>query len=289
MRKALRTFWSIITAPFRLVAAIARGLARGYTNFRNFFGEEPESAPLSDSVAVIANDPRVLAPHLDDLRKTLLRSILALALACAVAFVFIQPILGVLTSPIGGLDELQAIEVTESVGTVMRVTLLAGFALSMPYIIFQFWWFFVPGMTGRERLITLIALPIVTLFFLGGMAFAYFVMLPVALPFLLNFANIQTIPRPSSYIGFIVGIMFWIGVSFEFPLVIFLLARLGLVKAQALRAQWRLAVVIIAVVAALVTPTVDPVNMSIVMLPLVFLYFLSIGLASIAQRKRKTS
>jgi sec-independent protein translocase protein TatC len=289
MRKALRTIWSIITFPFRLLIAIPRSLVRNYRNFKEFFGEEAESAPLTDSVSAIANDPRVLAPHLNDLRKTVFRSVAALAICSALAFIFIQPILGVLTRPIGGIGELQAIEVTESIGTVMRVALLAGFAISLPFIVFQFWRFFVPGMTGHERWVTLMALPVVTVFFLAGMAFAYFIMLPVALPFLLNFANIKTIARPSSYITFTVGIMFWIGVSFEFPLAIYLMARLGLIKAKVLWQQWRLAIVIIALIAALVTPTVDPVNMSIVMLPLIILYFLSIGLASIAQRQRTTT
>jgi sec-independent protein translocase protein TatC len=118
------------------------------------------------------------------------------------------------------------------------------------------------------------------------MAFAYFVMLPAALPFLLNFMGIATIPRPSSYIKFVTGIMFWLGVAFEFPLVIYLLARLGLVRAEMLQQQWRLAIVIIAIVAAVITPTVDPVNMSLVMGPMIVLYFLSIFLAKIAQRGR---
>ena len=128
----------------------------------------------------------------------------------------------------------------------------------------------------------LLAIPIALLFFLGGMAFAYFIMLPVALPFLLNFAGIHTIPRPTSYMSFVTSIMFWIGLAFEFPLVIYILAALHFVNARTLAKQWRLAVVIIAVAAAAITPTVDPVNMSIVMGPMILLYFLSIGLAYLA-------
>ncbi len=80
--------------------------------------------------------------------------------------------------------------------------------------------------------------------------------------------------------------MFWIGLSFEFPLVIYLLASLGLIKPQQLASQWKIAIVIIAVVAAIITPTVDPFNMAIVMLPMIVLYFISIGLAYFAQRNR---
>jgi sec-independent protein translocase protein TatC len=81
--------------------------------------------------------------------------------------------------------------------------------------------------------------------------------------------------------------MFWVGIAFEFPLVIYVLASFGLIKARMLLQQWRLAVVIIAVLAAAITPTVDPVNMSLVMGPMILLYFLSIGLASLAQRGRQ--
>jgi sec-independent protein translocase protein TatC len=119
------------------------------------------------------------------------------------------------------------------------------------------------------------------------MAFAYYLMLPVALPFLLNFMGIETIPRPSSYVNFVTGLMFWIGVSFEFPLVVFFLTLMGLLKPASLAKQWRLAIVIIAVIAALITPTVDPVNMVLVMFPMILLYFISIGLGYLAYASRK--
>jgi sec-independent protein translocase protein TatC len=156
-------------------------------------------------------------------------------------------------------------------------------ALAFPYIALEVWLFIAPGLSRKARIWGLLAIPIATLFFLGGMAFAYYAMLPAALPFLLNFMGITTIPRPSSYVSFVTALMFWLGIFFEFPLVIFLLAKLGLVKASFLVKQWRFAVVIIAVIAAAITPTVDPVNMSLVMGPMVLLYFFSILLAKIAQ------
>jgi sec-independent protein translocase protein TatC len=119
------------------------------------------------------------------------------------------------------------------------------------------------------------------------MAFAYYVMMPAALPFLLNFMGIPTAIRPASYVGFTTGVMFWIGLAFEFPLVIFALAGMGLIRAQTLASQWRISVVIIAVLAAAITPTIDPVNMALVMGPMVLLYFLSIGLAYLAQGRRE--
>jgi len=248
-----------------------------------FFEEEPEDTPLADALSKTIENPSGLLEHLNALRKHAFRALGVMAVATILAFIFIQPILAFLTRPLsGGLAALTAIDVTEPIGTVMKVSLLTGFAISFPYIAFEIWLFIAPGVSRRMRMMGLLAIPIALLFFLGGMAFAYFVMLPVALPFLLNFAGIHTIPRPTSYVSFVTSIMFWIGLAFEFPLVIYILAALHFVNARTLAKQWRLAVVIIAVVAAAITPTVDPVNMSIVMGPMILLYFLSIGLAYLA-------
>jgi sec-independent protein translocase protein TatC len=182
------------------------------------------------------------------------------------------------------MDELVAIDPTEPIGTVMRVALLTGFTVTFPYIFYQVWLFVAPAMIElRNRIRSLITIPIATAFFYAGMAFAYFVMLPTALPFMLNFMGIKTVPRPSSYITFTTGMLFWIGIAFEFPIVIYFMATMGLVKAELLLSQWKLAIVIIAVIAAVITPTVDPVNMALVMGPLIVLYFLSILLAKFAQ------
>jgi sec-independent protein translocase protein TatC len=143
-----------------------------------------------------------------------------------------------------------------------------------------------PGLKRRERALLIVAIPIATLLFLLGMAFAYYIMLPVALPFLLNFLGIVTVPRPSNYIRFVTGVMFWIGIAFQFPLIIYTLAGLGVVKAKSLASGWRFAILGIAILAAAITPTIDPVNMALVMAPMIVLYFLSIGLAALAQRRR---
>ena len=143
-----------------------------------------------------------------------------------------------------------------------------------------------PGLRRRERVLLLTAIPAATILFLMGMAFTYYVMLPVALPFMLNFLGIITKVRPSNYIRFVTGVMFWIGIAFQFPLVIYTLAGLGIIKAQTLANGWRFAVLGIAILAAMITPTIDPINMALVMMPMIALYFLSIGLAALAQRKR---
>jgi len=287
MHNSLKPIRRVVTAPFRFIAWIIRGviqwMSRVIREISNFFTEEVEDAPVGDALNKAFEHPQDLLVHLDALRKHLFRALAFLAITTAISFTFTRKIIDLLSGPAGGIDSLVAIEVTEPIGTVMRVALLSGFALAFPYIALELWLFVAPGLSRRSRLYGLFAIPVATLFFIGGMAFAYFVMLPTALTFLLNFMGIQTIPRPSSYIKFTTGLLFWIGIAFEFPLVIFLLAKIGLIKARVLIQQWRIAIVIIAVVSAIVTPTIDPVNMALVMGPMILLYFLSVLLAKIAQ------
>jgi sec-independent protein translocase protein TatC len=175
------------------------------------------------------------------------------------------------------------------VGVFMKVALLGGLAIALPYVAFEFWLFAAPGLRPRERWFGLIGIPLAAVFFISGMAFTYYMLLPSALPFLLNFLGIQAQIRPQSYFDFVTGLLFWIGIAFEFPLVIYVLSAMGFVRPQPLLRNWRIAVVVIAVVAAAITPTVDPVNMGLVMLPMTLLYFISIVLSYMAYSGRRRS
>lgn len=226
--------------------------------------------------------------HVGELRNRLIWGMGALVITTGASIVFLaQYFIQFLAQPIGGLDKLVAIEVTENVGVYMRVSLLAGFIMALPVIVFEILLFVVPGLYDNEKRWVFSAIPIATLLFLGGVAFAYYIMLPTALPFMLGFLPVRAMPRVSTYIGFVTNLMFWIGVAFETPLVIFILAKFHVVTPKFLLQQWRFAVVIIAVLAAVITPTVDPVNMSLLMAPLFAIYLLSILFAAIAVREPK--
>jgi sec-independent protein translocase protein TatC len=225
--------------------------------------------------------------HVEELRRRLLIALVALAITTAISFTFADKIVVLLTQPIGGPGKLQAIEVTENVNVFLKVALLSGFLLALPVILYELMAFVIPGLKSGERRWLILGVIFASLMFVLGVAFAYFIMLPNALPFLLNFLNIPTFPRPSSYFDFITSLLFWIGASFQTPLLIFILARFGVVNAADLLKYWRVAIVVIAVIAAVITPTTDPVNMSILMAPLIVLYFLSVLLAFVAQRKNK--
>ena len=280
IRSLFTKLWHLITFPFRLIA-------KPFIAIKDFITREPEDAPVADVVARTFTDPSVLLEHIEALRGHVLRSMAALFLTVLASTAFAGRVLDWLAQPVGGIQALQAIEVTESIGAFMRVSLLSGFALALPYIGAEIFAFLNPGLKRRERTLIILAIPIATLLFLLGMAFAYKVMLPITLPFLLNFLGIVTVPRPSNYIRFVTGVMFWIGIAFQFPLVIYILASLGIVQAKSLARGWRFAVLGIAILAAAITPTIDPVNMALVMIPMIVLYFFSIALAALAQRRRR--
>ncbi len=291
--KFFAKLWRWITAPFRFLIWVIKLPFQSVKKLNAFLNETPEAASVLDTTAGILSDDEIRASFFDEisvLRKHLFRILLGLLVTVSISFFFAQALLGFLASPIpGGIDALKAIEVTESIGVFMRIALMSGIALASPYIFFEAWLFIAPALMPRSKKFGLIGIPLATVLFLGGAAFAYFVMMPAALPFLLNFMGIQAELRPASYFSFITGVMFWLGVAFEFPLVIYVLTSIGFVKPQMLKKQWRFAIVLISVMAAAITPTVDPVNMALVMLPMSLLYFISIGLSFIAySAKEKT-
>jgi sec-independent protein translocase protein TatC len=225
--------------------------------------------------------------HVNELRKRLFYSVLAMLLTTLASFSFALFLIKILAMPVGGLEKLQSIEVTENVSVFMRVSLLSGFIIALPFVLYQILAFIMPGLNPKERRWLGLSIPLITLFFVGGVLFAYYVMLPAAVPFLISFMGIPTTPRLANYINFVTNLLFWIGISFEAPLVIFILAKLKIVSAKQLLKQWRIAIVVIAVLAAVVTPTVDPINMGILMAPLFGLYLISILFAAVARRNEK--
>lgn len=292
MRKVLRALWRLVKFPFRALWWLFSLPFRAIKKFSAFMNQEPEEAGITEALATSIQQPASIIEHLNALRKHLLRILIAMAVGAAIMFLFTQRLVDFLALPIGGLEKLTAIDVTESVGVFMRVALLGAVVVASPYIAFELWLFAAPGLRPKERKLGLMGIPMVLVFFLGGITFTYYMLLPTALPFLLNFMGIQALPRVSSYINFVTGIMFWIGVSFEFPLLVYILTLMGIIQPRALARQWRIAVVIIAIAAAAITPTADPINMSIVMAPLIVLYLISIGLsflASIGRAKNQSS
>jgi len=292
-RRALR--W-LLTAPFRLIFWFIRlpfrflgwlfspVAAKFKQNFVYvFLTEIPEDRPTIDAIADVFQDPMQILEQLNDVRRHLLRALVAVIITVGISLYYTSKLIDFLAIPVGGLQNLYATGVTDSIGVFMMVALVAGLALAIPYIVFELWLFLAPGLMPRSRQVGLAAIPLALAFFLGGAAFAYFIMVPVAVPFLHDFLGIQQIWTAMAYISFVSSLVFWVGVAFEFPLVIFALSAMGFVEPSLLLKQWRIAVVLIAILSAAITPTIDPVNMSLVMAPMIALYFLSILFSYIAR------
>ena len=270
------------------------GIPSRLQDIRVFFTEVPEDISLTETIgeSFSSRESMIdslggLGEHVDALRRHLLRSVIAIAITTAFSFLFARELMEMLAVPLGSLDLLQVIEPTEAVGVFMRVSLLSGVAFAMPWIILELFLFIAPGLMPRSRVVLAMAIPFASLLFILGILFTYFVMLPAAIPFLFEFMDFRAAWRPSAYFNLVTGLMFWIGIAFQMPMVIYALAAVGLISAQQLAQHWRVAVVVIAVIAAAVTPTIDPVNMALVMAPMGLLYAFSILGAAVAGAGRR--
>lgn len=235
--------------------------------------------------------------HLEELRSRLIKAILAWGVGTAVAWTFAQAILGILERPLlpfaekigkktGELLVYQTI--TEPFTTVLSIAAFGGLIIALPVIAYQLWAFVAPGLYNHERRLAVPFLLGVGFSFGLGSVFAYYVILPFAIPFLLGFLGTAAIPVLSigRYIGQVLTFMAVMGLMFEMPIVAYLMARLGFLTSRFLASNWRIAVVVMLVIAAIITPTVDVVNLSLVAGPLIVLFWISVAFARIAERQR---
>ncbi|MDX2159689.1 MAG: twin-arginine translocase subunit TatC [bacterium] len=252
----------------------------------------PRSAPPPKAVPPAPPSPdeeeggarMTFLDHLNELRIRITRAALALVIGTVIGFALADPVLNYLLAPYG--DRLQVLEPTGTVVSYFRVALLIGGVLSIPLTTYQLLMFIFPALTRKEKRYLLLALPAITLLFVAGAIFAWLALVPPALDFLENFQSdiffVQW--EADSYLGFVTALVFWMGVASETPLIFFVLSLLGLVGPMVLLKNWRVAVVGSGVAAAMITPTIDPVNMFLVMGPLLTLYAFSIILTAIGRR-----
>ncbi len=177
---------------------------------------------------------------------------------------------------------------TDRISAIFKIAIYGGLLLAMPVLIYEMLAFIVPGLTRSERRVLLGGVFGSTLFLIGGMAFAYFIVLDRALGFLLGVAseNIENVIGINEYISFVTRIILWVGIAYQLPMVLALAARIGLVTARQLLRFWRYAIVLVFVVAAVATPTPDPLTQSFVAVPLFGLYFLGVLFAWLLYKPR---
>jgi len=241
------------------------------------------------------NDKSItIGRHLDELRSRVTKSVLAVVITTAVAFLFHEQLLTVLMEPARGFAQIPNnkpiyTELTEFIGIAFKVSLLAGVFLSLPFVLYQIVMFVAPGLTPGERRYLYILLPAAVLAFAAGATFGHQVMFPPAVRFLLTFGSDIATPyiRIGNYTNLMLTLLLWMGLVFETPIVTFFLAKIGVVTGDWLAKQRKYALVASFVLGAIITPTFDPINQTIVAIPILVMYELGIWLAKLGGRGRK--
>lgn len=227
--------------------------------------------------------------HLEELRWRIIYSLIGVVIGTIIAWVFIDILVEeILLKPAktSGVS-LQNLKPFGQIFLYFQIALIAGLIISIPNIFYQFWKFISPALRKHERRYILAIVIFSTICFLGGIAFAYFVMLPLALSFAVQFGT-QTIKNEfavDEYMSIIISVMLAAGLIFELPMLSFFLSKLGILKPSFMRKYRKHSVVIILIAAAVLTPGTDPVSQVILAVPLVLLYEISILVSKFSQRK----
>lgn len=241
------------------------------------------------------NDNRMaFTEHLRELRKRLIISVLAVAAGFGVSYYFSVELYDILTTPLipalpPGSEFLVFTGVVEPFFIYMKVGLLGGLILASPVVLYQLWAFVAPGLYANEKRWFVFTVFFSLILFTGGTLFAYFVVFPFAFKYLLSFSNdsLRPILSMGLYFSLVTRLMIAFGVVFQMPLVILVLARLGIVTTAQLLSWWRYALVLILVVSAIITPTPDVFNQMLMAGPLMILYMVSILIAKIFGKKKE--
>jgi sec-independent protein translocase protein TatC len=232
--------------------------------------------------------------HLGELRKRLLWSFLAILVFFIPAYAFSNEIFDFLMKPlIENLPEGSSLiftRPTEGFTTYLKVSFFASVLLAIPFILYQAWKFVAPALYKKEKQIIIPFIFFGSLFFLLGAAFCYYVASPPAFKFLLNEYSseyVKAFPTISEALSFFMALIFGFGLVFEFPLIIFILARIGVVTSKWLREKRKYAIILSALIAAILTPTTDAVSMMLMFVPIVVFYELGILVAWMFGKKKK--
>jgi len=241
----------------------------------------------------LINKKETLGIHLLELRRRLIWCLISVLVTTIIAFIFHNPILHFLMIPAQGAQSPLGLpiytDLTEFVGAAIRVSLTSGIVLAWPLIMYQLAVFILPGLKPQEKKYVYFFLPISTIVFFIGAYFGYKVLFPPAVNFLLHFGADVAVPyiRIGNYTNLMLTLILWMGISFEMPIIVFFLSLVGIVTPKLLIKGRRYAVVCAFIMGAIITPTFDPVNQSIVALPLIVLYEAGILLSRIGSKRKK--
>ena len=233
--------------------------------------------------------PQPLHMHLDEIRQRLLVCFLFLTLFSVLCFVSMEQLLDFLKRPAGGeLKQLAVFSPTAAIVSFIKIAGTGGLILSIPVLLYQAWMFILPALETQSRKKGLVFIGSGTLLFLAGACASYFLLLPASLRFLLGIGKNDLVFLISldAYVSFVLLLILGGAIIFEMPLLAFMLAKVGILTAEQMLKGWKVAIILILVGAAFLTPTPDAVNMMLMAAPMFVLYLLSISVAKFAERKR---
>ena len=276
---------TLATAPVKMVVAVGNALrdpfapVRAVRNVWNAPDDEPEDFT-----------EMTLGEHLAELQQRLITTGLVLVPAFLIGFVLAGPLLEYMARQSKTEGGFQVLNPTGSFTIFMKVALYIAVAIAFPMIFYQLFAFIAPGMTRKEKRYVLSSLPFVTFLFLAGASFAFFIAAPKAFNFLSNFQAdaFKWDLVADEVISFYMTLMLGMGIAFELPALMYMLARLGIVNAKKQKGFWRIACILIMVAAAIITPTPDPFNMLIVASPLFILYAFGLVMAGRAEKTKNS-
>ncbi len=212
-----------------------------------------------------------LTAHLEELRSRLIKSLLAVVVGGFISYFFLDEITHYLTLNVGKLYYMKP---GEAFFTYIKIDIVTGFLIALPVIFYHAWRFFLPALTAAERLVLGIIVPVSVVLFFSGLAFSFFLVLPIALKFFLGFGdeNLQAIFSFGNYFDFVVMFMLPFGFIFELPLIIIVLGKIGILSSEWLKKYQRIVIFLSFVIGAIITPTPDVFTQSMIALPMIALY-----------------
>ncbi|MEB3331708.1 MAG: twin-arginine translocase subunit TatC [Synechococcaceae cyanobacterium] len=228
-----------------------------------------------------------LFDHLEELRRRLLRGLLALLIGAGVCLAFVRPLVRLLELPAEGIRFLQ-LAPGEFLFVSIKVAGYAGLILALPWLIFELLGFVLPGLTVRERRLVAPAVAGSTLLFALGLAFAWWALVPAALRFLISYGADVVEPMWSieRYLDFVLLLMLATALAFQLPVLQLLLGALGLIRSRAMLRAWRWVVLVSALAGAVLTPSTDPVTMLLLSGAITALYLIGVALVALSERLR---
>ncbi len=233
-------------------------------------------------------DKQSLIQHLEDLRKAVIISIVAIMIATIACFSKSEYLLTIVMRPLSAFDQkLIVTGVTEAFFVKIQLSFLFGFVIAFPIVLLSLWRFVRPALYPHERKYVYIILPISILLFLGGILFSYFGILKMVLNFFIYIAgnNLETMFKVDQYISFVMAFTLPFGIVFEMPVITFFLSRLGIIKYESMNRNRKYALLVIFVIAAALTPGPDPISQLMMGIPMYLLYEISIVVAKFSGRK----